>query len=98
MLCIQNETEECDRMNKYEKNPEKYAMGEDMQTTRHHPHYSDNKSARANYLLGLKYAEEHHLSRLWLAKSIGQLANLTHKEVYKKAAKIAYAEYRKRKR
>ncbi len=82
-------------MDKYEKDPEKYAMGLDIETTKHHPHYSDKKSARANYLIGLKYAKAHNLSKLWVARSLGQLANLTHKAVYKAASKLAYAAYDK---
>lgn len=73
----------------------KYAMGIDMLTTRHHPHYSDKKSAEQNYKLALKYAREHHLNKLWAARSLGQLANLTHKRVFRKAADKAYRAYRK---
>lgn len=68
-----------------------------MLTTSHHPHYSDKKSARANYLLGLRYAKKHHLNRLWLARSLGQLANLTHKKVYRNASNIAYQKWAKEK-
>ena len=85
-------------MNKYEKNPEKYAMGLDIETTHRHPPYSHLKSAEQNYKEGLKYAREHHLSKLWVARSLGQLANLTHKRVFKEAAEKAYRAYRKEKK
>ena len=85
-------------MNKYEENPEKYAMGEDIQTTKHHTHYSHFRSAEENYKEGLKYAREHHLSKLWVGKSLMQLHNLTHKAVFKEAAEKAYRAYRKEKR
>ena len=82
-------------MNKYEENPEKYAMSEDIQTTKNHPPYSHLKSAEQNYREGCKYAREHHLSKLWVARSLMQLHNLTHKEVFKEAAEKAYRAYRK---
>jgi hypothetical protein len=82
-------------MNKYEENPEKYAMGEDIQATRRHPPYSHLKSAEQNYREGCKYAREHHRSKLWVARSLMQLHNLTHKEVFKEAAEKAYRAYRK---
>ena len=82
-------------MNKYEE--KKYAMGLDIQTTKHHPPYSHLKSAEENYKEGLKYARKHHLSKLWVARSLMQLANLTHKRVFKEAAKKAYEEYDKEK-
>lgn len=85
-------------MNKYEKNPEKYAMGEDIRTTRRHPPYSHLKSAEENYREGLKYAREHGLGKLWVARSLMQLHNLTHKEVFKAAAEKAYKAYDKEKR
>ena len=85
-------------MNKYEENPEKYAMGIDIETTKKHPGYSERKSAKDNYKLAVKYAREHHLSKLWVARSLGQLANLTHKEVFKEAADKAYRAYRKEKK
>ncbi|MEM3416399.1 MAG: hypothetical protein QW719_03615, partial [Candidatus Micrarchaeaceae archaeon] len=56
-----------------EENPEKYAMSIDIQTTKHHPPYSASKSASANYKEGSKYAKEHHLSKLWVARSLMQL-------------------------
>lgn len=85
-------------MNKYEENPKKYAMGEDVLTTKHHPHYSSQKSAEENYREGLKYAREHGLSKLWVARSLMQLHNLTHKEVFKVTAEKAYKAYDKEKR
>ncbi|MEM4097971.1 MAG: hypothetical protein QXS81_04725 [Candidatus Micrarchaeaceae archaeon] len=81
----------------FEENAEKYAMGIDIQTTKHHPPYSAEKSAEANYKEGSKYAKEHHLSKLWVARSLMQLANLTHKPVFKEAAEKAYKAYRKEK-
>ena len=84
-------------MNKYEENPEKYAMGIDIETTRRHPPYSHLKSAEQNYREGLKYAREHHLSKLWIGRSLMQLHNLTHKAVFKEAAEKAYKAYRKEK-
>ena len=85
-------------MNKYEKEPEKYAMGWDIETTKRHPPYSHLKSAEQNYREGLKYAREHHLSKLWIGRSLMQLANLTHKPVFKEAAEKAYRAYRKEKK
>ncbi|MEM4099828.1 MAG: hypothetical protein QXZ38_04215 [Candidatus Micrarchaeaceae archaeon] len=80
-----------------EENVKKYAMGIDIQTTKHHPPYSASKSASANYRAGIEYAKEHHLSKLWVARSLMQLANLTHKPVFKEAAEKAYKAYRKEK-
>ena len=85
-------------MNKYEENPEKYAMGIDIETTKKHPGYSERKSAEDNYKLAVKYAREHHLSKLWVGKSLMQLYNLTHKAVFKEAAEKAYKAYRKEKK
>ena len=81
-------------MTKHEN--KKYAMGLDIQTTKHHPHYNHEKSAAENYREGLKYAKEHSLSKLWVAKSLMQLANLTHKGVFREAARKAYKEYDKK--
>ena len=53
------------------------------------------KSAEQNYREGCKYAREHHRSKLWVARSLMQLHNLTHKEVFKEAAEKAYRAYRK---
>ncbi|MGC8651561.1 MAG: hypothetical protein ACP5RX_03040 [Minisyncoccia bacterium] len=83
-------------MNKYEN--EKYAMGIDIQTTNRHPAYNHLKSAEENFREGLKYAHEHHLSKLWVARSLMQLANLTHKHVFREAAEKAYKEYDKEKK
>lgn len=71
----------------------KYAMGIDIRTTKRHPPYSHTKSAEANYKEGLKYAHEHGLDKLWVARSLEQLANLTHKEVFKEAAHKAFVAY-----
>jgi len=72
-------------------------MGLDIETTKRHPPYSDKKSAETNYKEGCKYAKEHGLNMLWVARSLGQLANLTHKRVFKDAADKAYKAYRKEK-
>ena len=85
-------------MNKYEENPEKYAMSIDIETTKKHPGYSEEKSAEQNYNEGLKYARENYLSKLWVARSLMQLHNLTHKAVFKEAAEKAYRAYRKEKK
>lgn len=74
-----------------EKNSEKYAMGLDIETTKHHPSYKATLSAAENYKRGLQYARKHDLSELWVARSLEQLANLTHKSVFREAAKMAYA-------
>ena len=42
---------------------EKYAMGIDLQTTKHHPPYSHEKSPEENYKVGLRYAKEHHIAK-----------------------------------
>lgn len=81
-----------------EHNPEKYAMGLDIETTKRHPPYSHKKSAEQNYKEGCKYAKEHGLSKLWVARSLGQLANLTHEKVFKEASEKAYKAYRKEKK
>jgi hypothetical protein len=85
---------------------EKYAMGIDLQTTKRHPPYSHTKSPEANYRAGLEYAKEHHIARpkLWVARSLMQLANISHKDapeaskVFKEAAEMAYREYDKEKK
>jgi len=85
---------------------EKYAMGIDLQTTKRHPPYSHTKSPEANYRAGLEYAKEHHIARpkLWVARSLMQLANINHKDapeaskVFKEAAEMAYREYDKEKK
>ena len=82
--------------NKYDN--KKYEMGIDMQTTSNHPGYSDELSAEENYERGLKFAEAHGYDKLWVARSLEQLANLTHKEVYKEAASLAFQEYDKDKK
>ena len=84
-------------MNKYEENQEKYAMGEDLQTTKHHPGYSIRLDAEENYCRGLRYARSHKLKNphLHVARELMQLANTTHKEVFKEAAEKAYKEHRK---
>ena len=82
-------------MNKYEKNPKKYAMGLDIETTKRHPHYSHLKSAERNYEEGMKYGREHHLSKLWVERSLMQLANLPHKKVFRDAAKKVYSASKK---
>ncbi|MEM3245257.1 MAG: hypothetical protein QXN16_00640 [Candidatus Micrarchaeaceae archaeon] len=78
-----------------EENPEKYAMGIDIQTTRYHPPYSAKKSAETNYREGCKYAKEHNLNKLWVGRSLMQLANLTHKGVFHDAAEMAFKAYNK---
>ena len=85
-------------MNKYEENPEKYAMSIDIETTKKHPGYSEEKSAEQNYNEGLKYARENYLSKLWVARSLMQLHNLTHKAVFKEAAEMAYKAHKKEKK
>ena len=85
---------------------EKYAMGIDLQTTKHHPPYSHEKSPEANYRVGLEYAKEHHIAKpkLWVARSLMQLANISHRnapeasKVFREAAELAYKEYRKEKK
>jgi len=85
---------------------EKYAMGIDLQTTKNHPPYSHTKSPEANYKAGLEYAEEHHIAKpkLWVARSLMQLANISYKnspeasKVFREAAKLAYKEYKKEKK
>jgi len=85
---------------------EKYAMGIDLQTTKRHPPYSHTKSPEANYRAGLEYAKEHHIAKpkLWVARSLMQLANISHKDapeaskVFKEAAEMAYREYDKEKK
>jgi hypothetical protein len=82
---------------------EKYAMGIDLQTTKRHPPYSHTKSPEANYRAGLEYAKEHHIAKpkLWVARSLMQLANISHRDapeaskVFKEAAEMAYREYNK---
>ena len=51
-----------------------------------------------NYERGLKFAEAHGYDKLWVARSLEQLANLTHKQVYKEAATLAFQEYDKDKK
>lgn len=82
-------------MTSAERNTEKYAMGLDIQATKHHPLYSHLKSATENKREALKYAREHHLSKLWAARSLMQLANLTHKKVFKEASEKIYKECRR---
>jgi len=85
---------------------EKYAMGIDLQTTKYHPPYSHIKSPETNYREGLEYAKEHHIAnpKLWVARSLMQLANISHKKApeaskkFREAAELAYKEYAKRKR
>jgi len=85
---------------------EKYAMGIDLQTTKYHPPYKHTKSPEANYRAGLEYAKEHHIAnpKLWVARSLMQLANISHRKapeaskVFRAAAELAYKEYAKRKR
>ena len=89
-----------------ESEAEKYAMGIDLQTTKHHPPYSHTKSPEANYRAGLRYAKRHHIAnpKLWVARSLMQLANITHRnapeasKVFREASELAYREYRKEKR
>lgn len=85
-------------MSKYSS--EKYAMGLDLQSTKHHPGYSDEISAEENYQKGVSYARRKGLSpaKLWAARSLGQLANITHKGVYRAASRMGYADYKKSKR
>jgi len=85
---------------------EKYAMGIDLQTAKYHPPYSHTKSPEANYREGLEYAKEHHIAKpkLWVARSLMQLANISHRKApeaskkFREAAELAYKEYAKRKR
>ena len=85
---------------------EKYAMGIDLQTTMRHPPYSHEKSPEENYRAGLEYAKEHHMARpkLWVARSLMQLANISHRNApeaskkFREAAELAYKEYRKEKK
>ena len=95
-----------DKGDNMESEAEKYAMGIDLQTTKHHPPYSHTRSPEANYRAGLRYAKEHHIAnpKLWVARSLMQLANISHRDApeaskkFREAAELAYKEYRKEKR
>lgn len=81
------------RKMKHQKGNNAYGMGLDIQTTKNHPGYSENLSASENYKKGLEFAKKHGYSKLWVARSLEQLANLTHKPVYKQASAEAFEKY-----
>ena len=89
---LNNEIHTLRRM-KHQKGNNAYEMGLDIQTTKNHPGYSENLSASENYKKGLEFAKKHGYSKLWVARSLEQLANLTHKPVYKQASDEAFAKY-----
>ena len=64
----------------------KYALGLNIQSTKHHPGYNHKRSAEWNAARG------HKAHRNWahVFRELDELYKLTHKEVFREAANLAH--------
>lgn len=71
-----------------EENPRKYSMGLDIKTTKHHPYGKGAALRSPEELVREGYEANHNYAHTF--KELNQLANLTHKHVFREAAELAH--------
>lgn len=84
-------------MNKYEKNPKKYAMSMDLQTTKHHPgycaHCASTENVRRGRAQGRSY--KHVAQELQLLANLEERRNPKASRRFKESAELARKRERK---